>query len=192
MFVKHKSSSLRATKKWRTRLNDVSMQCKITLGLNFMFKSECFFSFFSSLIRLSEETEFRRGYIARYESSAFGTSRLCVFLCGLYAAHFIFPGRKHSCISVLHGSKAEGSEVGRQIGDKWCPLLVSVLHFKADVLPSLIKFENSASLFFSNGENRGILVLYRSRCVAKAQNIWWPNIRSHGRCLSVLQALPSG
>lgn len=48
------------------------------------------------------------------------------------------------------------------------------------------------AFFFSNGNIWGILVLYRSRCVAKTQNIWWPNIGSRGWCLSVLQVLPSG
>lgn len=124
-------------------------------------------------------------------SFAFGTNWVCVFLYGLYAVHFVFTGRKHSCISVLHGSKAKGSEVRRQIGDKWCPLLASVLHFKADVLLSLMS-KTVQGLFFSNGKIWGILVLYRSRCVAKTQNIWWPNIGSRSWCPSVLQVLPSG
>lgn len=100
-------------------------------------------------------------------SFAFGTNSVCVFLYGLYAVHFIFPGRKHSCISVLHGSKAKGSEVRRQIGDKWCPLLASVLHFKADVLPSVMSKTVQGFFFFSNGKIWGILVVIQIQMCCK-------------------------
>lgn len=58
--------------------------------------------------------------------------------------------------------------------------------------PAEFDEQNSARPFFSNGKIWGILVLYRSRCVAKTQNVWWPNIGSRGWCLLVLQVLPSG